>query len=248
MIVLNVILKLASKLKIKTAKSDSKNISKSVLNKAKSSVKRFLFVSKPFSKKYAKTISRAAHLIAANMKLLKAGEVVKKEGFEIMRASTGKGHKGINNEITLSVSFEGKTCFVKIGKHTGEESYLGYKKAKSFFDNRRFLSFFGYKAKMVPYHLFYSKSTSSKSSFNGVLVSDFFSKEQVRLVEDIRDKIGIRAFERSRLGAAIDSITSQLLDRNIYDAGTHNAFLDKKSKTIYFFDLYFDKSVSLNSP
>lgn len=249
MVVLSVFSKVVSGIKSRFSKNGEKrflgNKLKVVSDKKTSSVKRFFALSKPFSREYRKTVLTAAHLISANLKRLKAGEVIVKNGFEIRRASTGESHKGRYNDITLSVSFEGKTLFVKIGSHTGKEHYLGYKKARSFFNHRRFLSFFGYKAKVVPYHLFYNKSSSSKSqksTISGFLVSDFFPKERVALIEDIENSMGHKEFESSKLGQAIEFINNSLLERSVFDAGSHNAFLDEKSKTIYFFDLFYSKS------
>ncbi len=201
--------------------------------------KKFLAVSPVFMRKYGKDVSVAAHLIAANLKRLKSGEVIEEKGFVIKKASTGKAHQGNNTELTLSVSFKGKTFFVKRGTDSGEGHLLAYQKVKELFKSIN-NQFNGYKVEVVPYHLLYLKSNmrNAKKS-KGFLVSDFFPSEKVSLVKDIEKLVGSEeAFDKTRLGQSLAVIKHSLYKKGFSDFGNHNCFFDEVKKTIYFFDLW----------
>ena len=202
-------------------------------------VRKFLAASPVFMRKYKGAISVASRLILSNLRKLKNGEVVEKDGFVIKAEHTGKRHAGSNTEIALSVSFKGKTFFVKIGSDVGNSTALAYKKAKKFFEEIN-NSVQGYRVEIVPYHLLYLKSQMSNGKSRGFLVSDFFPSSKVTLVEDIVALQGNELFDKSRLGQAVRHIEYSLFQLGIVDAKTHNCFVDNSNKTLYFFDLWLD--------
>lgn len=200
--------------------------------------KKFLATSPVFMRKYSKEVSVASHLIAANLKKLKEGQVVEKDGFIIKLNKTGKTHTGNNTDLTMSVSFKGRTCFVKIGVDSGEGHAVAYQKAKDFFKSKGNM-IHGFKVEVVPYHLLYLKSVMRSGKSRGFLVSDFFPKEKVTLVSDIEETLGKQNFQETSLGQALDSIKHELtFKEGVHDAGTHNCFFDEAKRTIYFFDLW----------
>lgn len=213
-----------------------------VLKKRGRVIKRFFASSKEFTQKHGKEVSVAAKLIMANLIKLKSGEVIEKEGFVIKSDYTGKTHAGRNTIMTLRVTHNGKICFVKMGFHTGENNFVGYARAKEFFKKHN-NQMYGYKVEVVPTHLFYSKSNSKADTFRGFLVSDFFSSEKVTLVNDIEQSLGNKAFRESPLGKAVFKISYDLYgEQKVQDADSINCFLDKSKNTLYFFDLYAQKS------
>ncbi len=200
-------------------------------------VKKFLAASPVFMKKYKGAVSVASRLILSNLRKLKNGGVIEKEGFVIRAEHTGKKHAGANNELALSVSFKGKTFFVKIGRDNGPETALAYQKAKKFFAEIN-NSVQGYHVEVVPYHLLYLKSNLSSEKSRGFLVSDFFSSSKVALVEDIVRIQGEETFNKSHLGQAVRKVKYDLLKLGVVDAETHNCFVDNSNKKLYFFDLW----------
>jgi hypothetical protein len=198
-------------------------------------VEKFLAASPEFMQKYGDKISVASQLILSNMKKLKEGQVVEKYGFVMKAARTGE-YAGRNTELSLCVSFKGKTFFVKIGEQTNKSAAIAYKKAKEFLAiNNRFN---GYTVELVPYHLLYSNSRSSNLKKRGFLVSDFFSSSEVSLGLDIRKLEGDEKFHKSHLGKAIRSVREGLNNLGVFDVGSHNCFVSKSEKKIYFFDLH----------
>jgi len=209
-----------------------------VLSTQNFGIKRFFASSEKFMNLHSKEVSQAAHLIAANLKRLKAGEVVESKGFVIKSGYTGKSHSGQNTTLSWSVSHNGKVCFVKMGAHCGEKHFEGYKRAEEFLKKHN-NQLFGYKVELVPSHLFYSKSNSKEDTFRGFLVSDFFSADKVNLVSDIECSMGSRAFVKTPLAKAVFRISSRLFSESkVVDADTINCFVDKSNKTLYFFDVY----------
>lgn len=199
--------------------------------------KRFLATSPVFMRKYGKAVSDASHLIFANLKKLRSGEVIQKNGFVIRKESTGK-YVGNNANITLSVSFKGKTCFVKLGTDSGRGHFVAYEKAREFFKKHN-NTLHGFGVEVVPYHLLYLKTNTKKAKAIGVAVSDFFPKEKVTLVSDIEEMLGKSNFKETHLGQALSEIQSTLaFKEGVLDAGTHNCFFDEVKRKIYFFDLW----------
>jgi hypothetical protein len=206
--------------------------------KRKFPVKRFLAISPDFVAAHRRELSVASHLIAANIKKLKQGEVIESKGFVIKSTYTGKTHPGANSSLTLSVSFNGKVCFVKMGVHTGANNFEGFMRGKEFLESIGG-EMNGFKIKLVPTHLFYSKSNSKKDSIKGFLVSDFFPSEKVMLASDIEFEMGNRPFAKTLLGKTISRIDHELcMKYGVSDAQAINCFVDKSNKTLYFFDLF----------
>jgi hypothetical protein len=210
-----------------------------VLSSKQTRVVNNFFASSPvFMRKYGKNILVAARLIFSNLKVLKQGAVVEKEGFVIKKGLTGKTHPGNNTEVALSVSFNGKVFFVKIGKNAGVFHFSAYQKAKDYFKKHNNL-FGGYKVEMAPYHLIRLKANLKfPSKIRGVIVSDFFPSDKVTLVKDIKAHLGEDAFNETVLGRVIFKISSDLEKEGILDAEVNNAFFDEAKQTIYFFDLW----------
>ena len=237
---MGVFLKKVSK-KAKPLKPESTKVSfakdlKVIRSEENRVVKKFLAASPEFMQKHEADVSVAARLILSDLRKLKNGGVVEKEGFVIRAERTGIGHPGSNTELALSVSFKGKTFFVKIGGDTGGNAVLAYQRAKAFFAqiNNRVLR---YKVDLVPYHLLYLKSQTTNMESRGFLVSDFFPSSRVALVEDIAMIQGGNQFYASSLGKAVMSVRKELSKQGVGDAGNHNCFVDIANKTIYFFDL-----------
>ena len=197
--------------------------------------KTFLAVSPVFMRKYRGEFSVASRLIFENIRRLKKGQVIEKNGFVIKSQHTGK-FEGSHNTLTLSVSFKGKTYFVKFGSHSGEKQALAYQKVKALFESKH-NSMEGYNVEVVPYHFIYSKSNMKRYRVREILVSDFFPSNKVTLVDDIEQRLGTEQFNKTKLGTAIKNIGHFLNDNKIFDMGPHNCFFNKSSKTIYFFDL-----------
>ena len=198
-------------------------------------VEKFLATSPEFMQKYGDQVSVAWRLIRSNVKRLKMGEVIEEKGFEIKKNSTGKEYKGRNTELALSVSYNGKVCFVKLGSDSGHSTALGYQKAKALFESKH-NSMYGFRVEVVPHHLLYLRS-SVRSSEKGFLVSDFFPSDKVTLVRDIESLLGMDHFKKTPLGQALSKIKSDLSKLNIYEVGAYNCFFDELNKTIYFFDM-----------
>lgn len=242
---MNVFSKVIASLKIKTKKkalliSDSGEFK--VLKKRGKVIKRFFASSKEFTLSHSREISAATRLIMPNLTKLKMGEVIERNGFLIKSERTGKTHSGSNTIMTLSVTHCGKVCFVKIGFHTGENNFVGHVRAKEFFKKHN-NQMHGYNVEVVPTHLFYSKTNSKKGDLKGFLVSAFFPSEKVTLVNDIEHLMGEEKFRKSHLGKAVFNISNELYsNQRVQDADSVNCFLDKSKNTLYFFDLYAQKS------
>ena len=200
-------------------------------------VKRFIASSETFIAAHKKEVSLAVRIINRNMKKLKLGASVEEKGFVIKPKYTGKMYPGRNASLTLSVSLGDRVCFVKLGAHCGENNFVGYLRAKDYFAKNE-NQLYGYRVEVVPSHLFYSKSTF-KGNSKGFSISDFFPSDKVALVNDIERSMGEKAFSKTELGRAVCRIGDDLYaDYKVEDGSTINCFLDRKTKTLYFFDLY----------
>lgn len=208
-----------------------------VIKRQRKKEKLFSAASVPFVKKYKKEISVAASLVRHNLTKLRSGVPVEEKGFIIKPAYNGRTYSGINAALTLSVSFKGKTFFVKMGGHCGENVFEGYAKAREYFKSKgNFMH--GYKVEVVPTYIFYLKKNNRAEYPNGVIVSDFFPKERFDLLRDVELFTG-QKFLATPLGKATSRIKKDLeKEINVYDANTFNCFVDKKTNTLYFFDLF----------
>lgn len=205
-----------------------------ISKKSTPKVQRTFYASPSFLRSNAKEIMAARHLISVNLEKLKKGQVVSEKGFVIKRDLTGETRPGKFNEVTLSVTHNGKVCFVKIGGHSGELNAKGYERARKFVNSIN-NEFEGYKVHLVPAHIFYEKKVGSKS--RGIAVSDFFPKESGELLHDIMLKMGKDKFNNSEVGKVFWELESKMFSREILDGKTYNCFYDRKSKSFYFFDL-----------
>jgi hypothetical protein len=234
-IILGVFSKLVSSIKSQQARIKSKKFSCAedlqIINTVvKPKKNRFLAASSVFMRKHGKKVLVVSKLILTNLEKLKKGEIIKKKGFVIRKNLTGKSYPGNNNVLTVSVSFNGKIFFIKMGGDCGEKHLRGYQLVKKFFKEKN-NQMYGYNVRVVPYHLIYSQKTVYKS--NSFLISDFFPSDRFTLVLDEKHKLS-----DSPLGNAINNIRKDLKSMVLHDIGPHNCFIDKSTNTLYFFDMY----------
>jgi len=233
---LNVVSLLRSK--IKTIFKPDLNKLKIIKNTKKRGVKRFIASSPNFLKSHSKEIITAGNIISANLSKLLMGKSIEKKGFVIKSVSTGN-YAGQKSTLSFCVFSNKKTFFVKMGAHTGESAFLGYKRAKSLLEKKN--TFNGYKAEVVPSHFFYKKTNLKSAESKGFLVSDFFPSEKVSLALDLSNG-GLARFSVSPVGKAISEASDYLFLKGIDEATLHNCFVDKVEKKIYFFDLSVNSS------
>jgi len=169
-------------------------------------------------------------LIEQNFKRLLNGEEIsdKKIGVAIRNAHTGK-FGGQRKLLTLKVSVDGKEFFVKVFERLDYINVLKGIRFVEHFLKRRGYTFEGEKIRVIKPHLFY-ESVDSKRRY---LVTDFFSKGEVEIVECMP-----KSAKRTHIIHALNQLY-KVMDwkHDIFEIAPHNAFYNPAADTVLLFDL-----------
>jgi hypothetical protein len=180
------------------------------------------------------SVFSAYKAIKRNAKALLGGKVIESGGIRIVPfAGTGKSHDA--DLMTFQVSFKGKSFFVKFGKDTARNNALALKKAESYLSKNPRCGIFSFG--VLPHHLFYFPKKGvrlSGSSYEGILVSDFFGEGQFVKASMFKPSNPQELF---KLSSAIDEMEMELASKGVLDANIFNCMYNPSNNHVYFFDL-----------